>query len=195
MRSDKGGKTVFMNKEEFDSKAIEMLNDQNTYQPIRDPTSRLERLNNNFVKKLYESHKIDVTMKRHLKKYNASPPLMYFLPKHHKQGIPLRPISADLEGPMRGLSEFAANILSKLDKSQYHIRNSYEFCEFISSCELQDDEEMFSFDVVSLFTNAPVNKIIEIIEKRWNEIEQHTNLSKTEFVEMVSLCTNNSYFA
>lgn len=194
-RSDKGGKTVFMNKTDYEEKATVMLSDTSTYQPISDPTSRLQRLNNSFVKRLYESGKIDVIMKHKLTTYNASPPLMYFLPKHHKRDMPLRPISADLQGPMRALSEFASNILGKLEKSQYHIRNSYDFCDFIFSCEMQMDEEMFSFDVVSLFTNAPVNRIIDVIEMRWDEIEQHTNLNKREFVELITLCTNNSYFA
>lgn len=126
---------------------------------------------------------------------NPSPPLMYFLAKHHKEDMPLRPISADLNGPTRNLSEFASKILSKLTKSEYHIKNSYDFQQFISNCTYEEEEEMVSFDVVSLFTNAPVTKIIEIIESRWNEIEQHTNLSKPEFLEMISLCTNNSYFA
>lgn len=54
-----------------------------------------------------------------------------------------------------------------------------------------------SLDVVTLFTNAPDNKIIEIIELRWNEIEQPTmgtNLTKEEFMEMIILCTTQYVF-
>lgn len=195
MRSDKGGKTVFMDRNVYDEEAVAMLNDRATYQPCKDPTKKLQRLNNAFVQKLYDSGKIETATNYKLKSQNPSPPLMYFLAKHHKKDMPLRPISADLNGPTRNLSEFASKILSKLTKSEYHIKNSYEFQQFISNCTFDEEEEMVSFDVVSLFTNAPVPMIIEIIELRWNEIEQHTNLSKSEFLEMITLCTTNSYFA
>lgn len=54
---------------------------------------------------------------------------------------------------------------------------------------------MFSFDVVSLFIKAPVERIVEIVIRRWNEIAKHTTLSKEEFVKLLNICTNNSYFA
>lgn len=67
------------------------------------------------------------------------------------------------DGNSHWVSEFASNILGKLNKSEYHIRNSYDFQSFISNCTYEEEEEMVSFDVVSLFTNAQVNKTIEII--------------------------------
>lgn len=115
MRSDKGGKTVFVNKEEYDNKASTMLKDITTYQPIRNPTSRMQKLTISFVHKIFESHNIDEPTRYKLAATNAISPLMYFLVKHHKQGMPLRPICADLNGPMRGLLEFASKILSKLN--------------------------------------------------------------------------------
>lgn len=195
VRSDKGAKTVFMNKSEYIEKAEDMLNDVATYRKISDPTTSIQNINNKFVNKLFEGGKIDQIMKFKLTTHHATPPLMYFLPKHHKQNMPLRPITADLNGPTRNLADFATGILNKLRKSSYHIRNSYEFCEFINNQKFEDGEEMFSFDVVSLFTNAPVNKIIEILEKRWDEIACLTNLNQQEFIEMITICTTNSYFA
>lgn len=55
MRSGKGGKTVFMDTNVYDEKAAAMLSDNANYQPIRDPTNKLQRLNNAFAKNLYES--------------------------------------------------------------------------------------------------------------------------------------------
>lgn len=195
IRSDKGAKTVFMNRSEYIGKAGDLLNDADTYRKIPDPTIGIQKINNGFVKKLYEKGKIDQRTKYKLTTYHATPPLMYFLPKHHKANMPLRPITADLNGPTRNLSEFATEILNKLRKSSYHIKNSYEFCDFINDQHFEDGEQMFSFDVVSLFTNAPVNKIIDILERRWNEIADLTTLDKDEFTEMITICTSNSYFA
>lgn len=195
IRSDKGAKTVFMEKSEYMKKADDLLNDAATYRKILDPTIGIQNINNKFVNKLHERDKIDRITKFKLTTHHATPPLMYFLPKHHKPNMPLRPITADLNGPTRNLADFATGILNKLQKSSYHIRNSYEFCEFINSEKFEEAEGMFSFDVVSLFTNAPVNKIMNILEKRWDEIAALTNLDKQEFMEMIEICTTNSYFA
>lgn len=62
---------------------------------------------------------------------------------------------------------------NKLLKSSYHIKNSYEFFDFITNQTFEHDEVSVSFDVVSRFTKAPVDKIIGILGKRWDEISIH----------------------
>lgn len=196
VRSDKGGKTVFMDRDSYTNKANEMLSDTNTYGVIRDPTSRIQRVNNNFVLSLFRAGKIDDRIKRQLTTYNAVPPRLYLLPKHHKKEypLPLRPISSELNGPITNLSRFAAGILSRLTKSKFYLRNSYEFKEFISTQRFDVGQVQVSFDVKSLFTNAPINRIHAVIESRWNEIAELTNLSQIEFMSMIKICTSNSYF-
>lgn len=53
---------------------------------------------------------------------------------------------------------------------------------------------MISFDVVSLFTNAPMDRVISILDNRWNEIKKFTELPKEDFLRMVQFCTSNCYF-
>lgn len=121
---------------------------------------------------------------------------LYLLPKHHKKEypLPLRPISSELNGPITNLSRFAANILSRSPKFKFYLRNSYEFKEFISSQRFDVGQVQVSFDVKSLFTNAPINRIHAVRELRWNEIAELTNLSQTDFMSMIKICTSNSYF-
>ncbi|XP_067633775.1 uncharacterized protein [Eurosta solidaginis] len=195
-RSDKGNKAVFMNKNELLNVANEMLNDANTYQVIPDPTNKIQKKNNNFVNTLFVKGKIDVLTKRKLITYNATPPRMYFLPKHHKNTtpMPLRPISADCDGPTTALSKYAATILENIPKSQYHLRNSYDFKTFITAQTHQRGQIQVSFDVKSLFTNASVDSILKALIERWNDIQTCTNMSQSEFIEMISICTKNAYF-
>jgi len=42
-----------------------------------------------------------------------------------------------------------------------------------------------SLDIVSLFTNIPVDLALNNIEKRWVHISKKTNISKEEFVTIV----------
>lgn len=48
-----------MDRDSYANKANEMLSDANTYSKTRDPTSKIQRVNNNFVLSLYRAGKID----------------------------------------------------------------------------------------------------------------------------------------
>lgn len=194
LRSDKGAKTVFMHRDDYNNKVSDMLNDTNTYTMISDPTSGLQTKSNTLVKRMHEAGCIDDGTKRKLTTYTAISPLAYFVPKPHKANLPLRPIVADLNGPTRNIAKFIADTLNQLPKSEFHIRNSYEFQRMIVSQKIENGCAMVSFDVVSLFTNSPISDIRCIIEERWPEIQQYTGVSKPIFIEMFDLCTRNCYF-
>ena len=64
------------------------------------------------------------------------------------------------------LSKEIARILSYLvGRSEHHVKNSYDFVEFLNTIKV-DDESMVSFDVVSLFIKIPVDLAMEIAKKR-----------------------------
>lgn len=194
VRSDKGGKTVLMYKQDYTDKSTAMLSDRTTYKVISDPTGSLQRKNNELVSLWHTKNLIDWSVKRKITTYNAVPPRMYFLPKFHKANLPLRPISSDINGPTNAMSKFAVGILNNLEKSRYHIRNSYDFREFITTQRFGTDERMVSFDVVSLFTNALMERIKTVLLQRWPEIQRYTKLPQQDFFKMIKLCTCNSYF-
>ena len=54
---------------------------------------------------------------------------------------------------------------------------------------------MVSFDVVSLFTNVPLEETTNIIIKRmYDRNEINTNIAKQEMKELLYLCTKNAHF-
>ena len=55
--------------------------------------------------------------------------------------------------------------------------------------------KMVSFDVVSLFTNVPLDERIDIIIKRiYDKKEINTDIPKKEMKELLYLCTKNAHF-
>jgi len=52
-----------------------------------------------------------------------------------------------------------------------------------------------SLDVVSLFTNVPVDFVYEGISNRWNLIERNTSIPKDEFIKVVKLILESTYFS
>lgn len=60
---------------------------------------------------------------------------------------------------------------------------------------LDSGEEMVSFDVVSLFTNIPVDLAIEIITDRWDELKEFTNIPRDKFHKLLKFClVDANYF-
>ena len=60
-----------------------------------------------------------------------------------------------------------AKILKPLaGNSAYTVKNSTKFRESIPDINLQDDDELVSFDVVSLFTSIPVDVVVNVAYNR-----------------------------
>lgn len=53
---------------------------------------------------------------------------------------------------------------------------------------------MISLDVISLYTNIPITLIEPIITKSWQELEQYTNIPKTEFIKALNFTLFSNYF-
>ena len=57
------------------------------------------------------------------------------------------------------------------------------------------DYKMVSFDVVSLFTNVPLDETIDIIIKSiYDKKETNTDIPEKEMSELLYLCNKNAHF-
>jgi len=84
-------------QQEYVKKAETMLKDGSTYVELKlDPTSGIQRKSNDFVKQFFERNWIDLPLKKYVSRYDSIPPKFYGLPKVHKQGFPLRPVSTSI---------------------------------------------------------------------------------------------------
>jgi len=64
-------------------------------------------------------------------------------------------------------------------------------------CTLKQDYtgcKLVSFDVISLFINVPIELAINSIEKRWEHIEWHTKIIKSEFIAAIKFILSSTYF-
>jgi hypothetical protein len=91
-------------------------------------------------------------------------PKFYGLPKIHKEGTPLRPITSTVGAPGYYLAKFFDVVINRVfNRSDFHITNTLEFVETIRKIKINKNDILVSFDVVSMFTSIPFSLVKRII--------------------------------
>ncbi|XP_055527636.1 uncharacterized protein LOC129720213 [Wyeomyia smithii] len=157
-KADKENRTVILAADEYRQKMTTMVTDEETYTALYgNPTARTLKKLNLIVEQWFTDGHIDARNKYRLKVYNCHPPRIYGLPKLHKPDRPLRPVVSTVGSATYRMAQYLAAILGKLvGKTEFHVRNSFDFAEEISRVQVPDGYVMYSLDVVSLYTNVPV---------------------------------------
>lgn len=179
MNSDKGKHTVIMNKEDYETKMMSMLADQNTYTTTEDKRDENIQENNRIIEELIKTKTLEKTEKHQLINPTATTAKIYGLPKIHKEGNPLRPITSTINSPGSKLATRITQLLSTIfKKDPIHLTNSMEAKRCLDQVSLENDDTLVSFDVVSMFTNIPLDLTKRIIMEKWREIQIGLGISK-----------------
>ena len=197
-KPDKGRGIVILDRTEYEQKMHDLLQDSTKFKSITDDVSKIifrqEDSINNFLRNLKKKGIIEDNLYRDLFVSGCCSGILYGLPKTHKIGNPLRPIFSALNTPSFNLCKFFVPILEPLTKSQYTLKNSYEFANCINESKFNNCT-IASFDIESLFTNIPVDETIDIIlESFFENNNTFMNFSRDQFKKLLSLAVKNSIF-
>ncbi|BHF64213.1 hypothetical protein SprV_0200721300 [Sparganum proliferum] len=120
----------------------------------------------------------------------------YGLPKVHKANVPLRPIASLPGTPTYGLAKLIFGRLKFLaEGSPTTVASANQFPGRIKHLELEPDEFMVFFDVVSLFTSIPQQLAIDVVDQLLAEgyEERDTPLKSEHLLKLLRYCPN-TYF-
>lgn len=179
--ADKGNATVVMNTTDYTDRISTLLED-GTYRKIRNPTARISRNINKLIK---ASTSIPDNMKERLTVTDPKTPLLYGLPKIHKEGTPLRPIVSAIGSATHPIARLLVQHLQPaVGKTASFIKDSADFINKIQSITLQPEHILVSFDVVSLFTNIPMDEALPTIRP----------LLPDDLYQLATACISSTYF-
>ena len=189
---------MILDRTDYDQKVQEMLTTP-TYRKLKnDPTASTERKVTKHLLELRKNDSLSINLYRRLHPSASTCPKFYGLPKIHKPNVPLRPIVASRGSATYNLAQHLTEIPKPLvGNTQHHVLNSSSFIQEIKDLRLDPNDVLISFDVVSLFTNVPVDETCNIIkQKLLDDISLHerTQLSVDEIIDLLKLCLSNTCF-
>jgi len=195
-RADKGNITVALNKMDYFKKMDVLLEDTKTYSLIKkDPSITIEKKLNEMIKKWFTKEYITKRELLQLRSSDSLLPKAYGLPKLHKVNVPLRLIVSSINTSLYPIAKFLNKIISdSIPHTDYQAKNSFDLCKALSNKNIPTAHSLFSLDVVSLFTNVPLNLALDGIGKRWEYIQQSTKISKEDFMVSVEFVLSSTYF-
>ena len=147
--------------------------------------------------KLLKSKSIDKKQYDFITPTGSRPGVLYGLPKVHKpviNNIPtFRPILSAIGTPTYNLCKFLVPKMSVLTMNEYTIMDSFSFAKEISS--YNSNSYMSSLDIVSLFSNIPLEETIDIcVNSLYENTEKIDDINKVDFRELLSVALSETCF-
>ena len=121
---------------------------------------------------------------------------MHGLPKMHKAGVPMRPITSGIGSAPHKIAKVLARPLSDAlgTISNTHLRNSSDLMQRLQPVGFRN-KTIVSFNVKSLFTNVPTLGALKAAEQALQKIdEQLLPLPKSNYLKAVCLCIQFGVF-
>ena len=110
----------------------------------------------------------------------------------------MRAIVSFINSPLYNLSKYSSKSLSPLvGKTKFTVKNSYQFADLLKDVNVESNECMVFFDVVSLFTKILINLARDVAcEQLINDVtlSERTEMIVNDIEIALNFCLNNTYF-
>lgn len=192
-KADKGQSICILSKCLYVQKVLDCLSKMSLEEVNVDPTKKF----NKFVHETINKCNLLFSKKEKLSLKNSNPtvPILYGLIKTHKIDMPVRPVCSSFNSPSQYLGKKLCSLLPQLldITYKYTIKNSLDLIDKIKDINIPHGAKLVSFDVVSLFTSIPIDKLKKYFMEKLIQKISNTSLIK-EMFDLVNLCLTQNYF-
>ena len=167
---------------------------------VESPLKKMIEETDKFLRNLVTKKKLPQYMLDRLRPSTTESelPHLYYNPKDHKIGEPLRPIVSGVKSPLSKLSSFLDRIIRPLfDRhTQYALSDSIIFLKHLKEFKTTPDTNLYTFDIADLYTMIPqreaVLTVCEFLGRHgYKKVQGLTiNTIKEMFIHVLE----NSYF-
>ena len=143
------------------------------------------------LKELLEQNRISKDIYDVISTTGSQPARLYGLAKVHKSSVPTRPVLSMPGSVYHPIATLVTKWLNVVEECHINT-SSKEIADSLKNVELDEDEVVLSFDVVSLYTNVPVQEAIEVCsDLLFSGKYELPPVDKETFKELLELCTCN----
>ena len=128
-----------------------------------------------------------------LRSTDSQPARLDGLAKVHKKDTPLRPVVSIPGSSYKNLNRFLTPFFQKLPCANIET-NTKDARKALESLTLEDDEQIVSLDVKSLYTNVPVGESIEIALRELYLSNLAPDIPRSAMKSLLKLAVTNVHF-
>ena len=190
-KADKGSNVVIQNKSDYTDEGLRQWSERKFYKQInKDLTSAHRKQVQELIGELYLKKEISEQTFKFLSRGGNRTSVFYMLPKIHKNKFPVpgRPIVSSCDSPTEKISMLLHFILQPyVLRTKLYIQDTSDFLQKIADMELNDNNWIFTMDVMSLYTNIPHDKGIKCIHDLLNSNRQNQLLSNENLIHLLDM--------
>ena len=195
--ADKGNATAVLDKSDYREKLQELL-DAGPYKKVtRDPGPSFRRELHRRLSKVSADGRLSRTELLRLCPTHFQVPHLFGLPKIHKPDVPLRPIISMRDSVLQSVSRCLADIMRPFSTTcDSYVRDSADLVLKLSTVEFPRGQ-FVSLDVVSLFTNVPIDETLDIFRALLlddSTLKNRSPFSVDEIIDLTKLVLTSCYF-
>ena len=204
---DKGIGICIMKKEIYESKLDAIINLPQFEEVVsrrknaKHPVVKEEERVLTTLQQLRNDEKISEDLYGKLKPIGSQPARLYGLVKVHKNSTPVRPVLTMPGSSYYKIATYVADWLSAVEECKIN-SSTKQISDSLKHIKLEEDEELVSFDVSSLYTNVPVIESINVCadllfsgKYKLPSVDKATSieLAKVESCDVI-MSTHRGYF-
>ena len=155
-----------LNSEDYYSKLDHIIDDPTKFIKVDTdgkvhPIIAKENSINYYINKYLKSY--DNSIKSKIVSTGSAPGKLYGTIKVQKQGNPARPVVSMIGTPEYNLAKFLDQIIKPYIPNQFMLDSKFHLLDRLKEFSPSPNQIMVSFDVVSLFTNVPLEETNMIV--------------------------------